>query len=87
MKSKVERLKQIKEEISKLNDEKDKLEEITDDLVIYQNPDGTWTRFTKLDNIEELKKGTLFRSTSVGRYTTKIESLKNPPKELKSINE
>lgn len=87
MKNKVERLKQIKDEMDKLGDEKLKIEESLDDMVIYENGDGTWTRFTKIDNVEELKEGkTVFRSHPFNRYSTKLETLKNPPKELKQIN-
>lgn len=80
---KIERLKAIKEQMNALNAEREAIELEVDEKVIYQNEDGTWTRFTKIDNIEELKRGTLFRSTSVNRYTTKLETLKNKPKELK----
>lgn len=86
MKDKVEELKKIKEEISRLTKEKESIEEKVESLVTYQNPDGTWTRFTKINNIKELEKGTLFRTVAVNKFTTKIETLKNPPKELKQIN-
>lgn len=87
-KEKVERLKQIKEQINTLYKEESDIEAELDNCVIYPNEDGTWTRFTKIDNIEELKKNpTIFRVSSVGRYSTKIENLKNPPKELKNLND
>jgi len=80
-KSRIERLKEIKFQIAELTKEKESLELELDSKVIYQNEDGTWTRFTKIDNVEELLKGTFFRSTAVSRYTTKLETLKNEPKE------
>ena len=85
---KVERLKALKEQIELLSKEKEQLELEVEDLVIYKNDDGTWTRFTKTDNIAELNNnGNFWKSTKVTRYSTKIETLKNPPKELKVINE
>ncbi len=50
--------------------------------VTYQNDDGTYTRFTKIDNLEELKeKGFIYRAVDTYRFTTKLENLKNKPKE------
>lgn len=84
MKDKVERLKQIKEETDKLHEERRVLESEVDDLIIYQNEDGTWTRFTKTNNIEELQEGkTVWKSCGMEKFSTKIENLKNEPKELK----
>ena len=82
MMKEVERLKQIKEQMALLSKEKEEIELKLDEKVIYQNEDGTWTRFTKIDNVEELKKGNFFRSTIVNRFTTKLETLKRKPKEL-----
>lgn len=87
-KEKIERLKQIKEQLKALYEEESQIEAELDNCVIYLNEDNTWTRFTKIDNIEELKKNSsIFRVSSIGRFTTKIENLKNPPKELKSLND
>lgn len=79
----VERLKEIKSSIDSLSKERQEIENTLDDQIIYQNTDGTWTRFTKIDNIQELiEKGTMFRASSINRYTVKLETLKNKPKEL-----
>lgn len=79
----VERLKQIKIEQEKLSNEQAEIVNKLGDILCYQNQDGTWTRFTKIDNIKELQeKGTVFRSNSFNRYSTKVEVLKNKPKEM-----
>ena len=84
----VEKLKKLKKQQELLSEEKKKIIEELDDMVIYQNEDGSWTRFTKIDNLQELQeKGQVFRSTSLERYTTKVEILKNTPKELKKESE
>ena len=77
----IERLKEIKAHMNSLTLEKEAIESTLEDKVIYQNPDGTWTRFTKIDNIEELKKGEFYRSTRITQFTTKVEILKHQPKE------
>jgi hypothetical protein len=79
---KVERLKKIREEFETLSNEKKEIEESLPEQVIYQNPDSTWTRWTRTDNLKELKeKGEIFRAAPIGRYSTKLEVLKNKPKE------
>ena len=84
VKNKVERLFAIKAEQKVLSEEKEKIVKELEDFHAYQNEDNTWTRFTKIDNIKELEeKGTVFRSSSIDRYTVKLEILKNIPKELK----
>ena len=68
MKNKVEELKQVKEQIDALYRKKEELEKEIDDLVIYQNEDGIWTRFMKTDTLKELEeKGTIFR-TCIKKY-------------------
>ena len=83
LKTKVERLKEIKEAFSKLSEEKKEIENGLPEQVIYENEDGTWTRWTRTDNLTELmEKGEIFRAAPISRYTTKLENLKNKPKEL-----
>ena len=80
----VKSLNVIKEQQDKLFSEKKDIIDQLPELVIFKNEDNTWTRFTKVDNISVLtEKGTIFRTSSLDRYTTSIEVLKNPPKELK----
>lgn len=80
--AKVERIREIDRQIKALCEEKEKIVETLPDIVVYN--DGTekpWVRFTKIDNIKELQeKGSFFKSTSVSRYSIKIENLKNEPK-------
>jgi hypothetical protein len=96
MKNKIEKIKQIKSQIESLSEEKKAIEESLTleikenedgskyEYFSYQNEDGTYTRYTRIDNIEELKsKGQMYRNTPINRYTVKIENLKNLPKELK----
>ena len=79
----IERLKVIKLEQEKLSNEQSEIVEKLDGIVCYQNSDGTWTRFTKIDNIKELQeKGTVYRANSFNRFSTKVEVLKNKPKEM-----
>lgn len=81
--ARVERIKAIKAEEELLRKERKALEETLPDQVIYPNPDGTWTRWTRTDNLTELlEKGEIFRAAPIGRYSTKLENLKNKPKEL-----
>lgn len=83
-KEKVERLKAIKAQIEELSKEKKEIEDRLSGLEIYQNDDGTWTRFSKVDNMKELEKtGQIYRAAPINRYSTKLETLKNKPKELK----
>ena len=80
-KAQVEQLKLLKEEMTVLSDKKTEIENRLPESVIYQNEDGTWTRFTKIDNLKELEeKGSIFRASITNRYTTKLETLKNQPK-------
>ena len=46
-------LKQIKLLTAELSKEKEAIELELDEKIVYQNEDDTWTRFTKIDNIEE----------------------------------
>jgi len=79
----VEQLIDIKNEIAKLSEQRDEIENVLPKLVIYKNTDGTWTRFKKTDNIKELEnKGSVWGMYSVKRNQTKIDILKNKPKEL-----
>ena len=79
----VEKFKLIKEKQAALSKEADEIINRLPDLVMYQNDDSTWTRFSKIDNLKELEeKGSFFRASSINRYTTKVETLKNKPKEL-----
>lgn len=81
LKDEIERLKEIGNEIDKLYKEKSKLVNGLPENFVYQNPDGTWTRFTKIDNLDELmEKGQIFRSHPITRFTSKIDILKNKPK-------
>ena len=78
----VKRLQEIKVASEELGTEKEKIVQELDDKVIFENSDGTWTRFTKIDTIKELEeKGTIFRSNPVNRFSTKLETLKNKPKD------
>jgi hypothetical protein len=80
---KIKELISIEEQIKQLYEEKAEILENISDLVIYQNDDGTWTRFAKLDTVKEiLEKGTIFRANSITKYSSKIDVLKNRPKEL-----
>lgn len=49
--------------------------------VIKQNDDGTWSRLTITDNVEAVKTG-FWKSVKVDRFSTKLETLKNKPKEI-----
>ncbi len=83
-KEKVERLKAIKAQVEELSKEKKEIEDELGDFEAYENEDGTWTRFTKIDNLQELEKtGQIYRTAPINRYTVKLEILKNKPKELK----
>ena len=79
----IERLKEIKIEQSKLSVEKADLVSKLNVFEAYQNDDGTWTRYTNVDRIEALKTEGKFLSIDYfDRFQTKIEILKNKPKEL-----
>lgn len=52
-----------------------------DKILIKQNEDGTWTRVTISDNAERINEG-YYEFVKVERYSVKVESLKNKPKEL-----
>jgi len=58
------------------------IEENPNKFAAFQNEDGTWTRLTAVDNKEEIEEG-FFKTVRVDRFTVKIETLKNMPKELK----
>lgn len=77
----VEQLKHIKIQIDDFYKIKANIENELPEQVVYQNADGTWTRFTKVDNLDELmEKGQIFRSHPISRFTSKIDILKNEPK-------
>ena len=80
----VEELKKIKEELDALYEKKRTIEaNITSDLVMYENVDGTWTRFKRINQAELLfEKKLVFVPTYIEQYKTEIKVLKNPPKEL-----
>jgi len=79
----IERLKQIKAQFELLSVEKKAIENNLPEQVIYQNYDNTWTRWTRTDNLKELmEKGEIYRAAPLNRFTTKLEILKNKPKEL-----
>lgn len=50
--------------------------------VIFHNEDNTWTRCTITDSLEKIEEG-FFKTVRVERFSSKIEVLKNMPKELK----
>lgn len=51
-------------------------------ILFKQNQDGTWTRVKIIDNAERLNDG-YYEFTKVERFSVKVETLKNKPKELK----
>jgi len=52
--------------------------------LVIENEDGTWTRIAITDNAENLDKG-FYASARVSRYSTRVDVLKNMPKELKEL--
>jgi len=79
----IERLKEIKIEQSKLSIEKADLVSRVGAFEAYQNTDGTWTRYTNVDRMDLLQTEGKFLSVDyIDRFQTKIEILKNKPKEL-----
>lgn len=81
----VEELKIIRSEIDNLVDKKKMIEALLPPLFVYQNEDGGWTRFTKVDNVTAMLAGLdVFRSSIFSRFTTKVEILKHEPKPPKT---
>jgi hypothetical protein len=60
------------------------MEENPNNFAGFQNPDGTWTRVTSVDNKEAIEDG-FYKIVRVDRFSVKIETLKNMPKELKEV--
>ena len=80
----VKELLTIKDTQTLLTEQRERLEEKLPLLVIFQNEDKTWTRFTKTDNINELiEKGSFWGMHKVPKFQTKVSILKNKPKEIK----
>lgn len=83
----IEKLVDLEKQITELFEEKTKLlqefsEEYPEKFACKQNEDGTWTRLTLSDNAEKIDEG-FWKTVRVERYSLKIETLKNMPKELK----
>lgn len=84
MKTKIERLIEIKKQKALLQEEQEKIEESLPDLEIITNEDGTWTRFSRVNNLEQLEEGkTVWKSCGFSKYSCEIKILKTLPKELK----
>jgi len=87
MQQQIERLRQIKEQRTKLSDEYNEIIQNLPESFVYksdklEDSDKPFIRFTKIDNLSELtEKGSIFRAIETQRFTTKIETLKNEPKE------
>ena len=80
----INELIRVKEDMVKLENLKKKLENQLPDLVCSQNTDKTWVRYKKVDNLQELEsKGKVFHQSYFNRFTSKIDILKNMPRELK----
>lgn len=62
------------------------MEEHPGRFAAFQNPDGTWTRVTSTDNKDVIDEG-FFKTVRVERFSVKIETLKNMPKELKEVKQ
>lgn len=62
------------------------MEENPNRFAAFQNEDGTWTRITSTDNKEAIEEG-FFKTVRVDRFSVKIETLKNMPKELKEVKQ
>lgn len=85
----IKRFEEIEEKIINLYEHKFRLIDsilkniINTPVKLYrENENGTWNRFTITDNKENLDEG-FWKSIRVERYSTKLETLKNKPKELK----
>jgi len=78
-------LYEVSEQIKELSKKKTQLlneiiKEHNGETKAFQR-DGKWIRIKIKDNFETIKeKGVVWKSTSVGRYTAKIDKLKNKPK-------
>jgi hypothetical protein len=55
-------------------------------MAIKQNGDSTWSILTLTDNAEKINEGS-FKTVRVERFSLKIETLKNMPKELKEVSQ
>lgn len=81
----IQAIGKLNDDIAKLSTERKELEATLPDLLVYQNIDKTWTRWSRTNNVDELtKKEKVFVGVYVDRLSTKIEVLKNEPKELKA---
>jgi hypothetical protein len=87
----IDQITEVEEKIKELMNEKTELlnyamdGELVDELkLVSQNSDGTWTRVTVFDNALQMNEG-FWKSVKVERFSSKIETLKNPPKELKEV--
>ena len=83
----VEELIELEKQITGLFEQKTKLlqefsETYPGKFTCMQNENGTWTRLTLSDNAEKINEG-FWKNVKVERYSLKIETLKNMPKELK----
>ena len=84
----IKNLLAINNSLSKLYEEKAEIlktaiKEIgTSQPLIKQNEDGTWTRISLIDNQERMNDG-YYEFVKVERYSVKVDTLKNMPKELK----
>lgn len=83
----VDSLIAIESQLTELYKQKNELvaqfpKEFPEGFTAFQNPDGTWTRISVADNATKLDEG-FFKTVRVERYSLKIETLKNMPKELK----
>ncbi|MDD4292013.1 MAG: hypothetical protein PHX51_07260 [Clostridia bacterium] len=85
----IERYKAIEKSLQIAYEEKEKLLRAiqtkyateSEIKVCSMNEDGSWNRLTVVDNIVALNEG-FWQPVKVNRYSTKLESLKNKPKEL-----
>lgn len=83
MNEKIERLKAIKLEQEILSAEKAKIISELPNFEAYENGDGTWTRYTMIDRMNVLaSEGKVLNIEYMDRYLSKVEILKNKPKEL-----
>lgn len=87
----VKELLKIENQLTDLYKKKNELvakfpQEFPQGFTAFQNEDGTWTRVSVADNAEKLNEG-FFKTVRVERYSLKIETLKNMPKELKEAKQ
>jgi hypothetical protein len=84
----IERYKTIENSLKIAHEEKEKLLKAiavsypdSELKVCSVNEDGTWSRLTITDNMQTIEEG-FWQPVKVNRYSTKLETLKNKPKEL-----